>query len=440
MSDVHQYSERWKRLAERLHPYEYPQYEYAKDVFAVARGDKKVYSLEANVEVAICEGNISKAIALLSSKPGSLVRSVDRILRIASVQDCERLIETVQKVIDRVSGRVLLSLREHLQNRVTQGTSRIFTNKKGTAWVTSDTLEPLDESIVKKFVNLFDDELRRRMPHIQKLVVDTEVLRVAIPLSDKNKADGFAIMPRGSIMPVENGILRFFVYWKQTSKRTDYDLSAIMLDDEFKYVTHLSYTNLQSLGGVHSGDLTEAPNGATEFIDIDLRKVNSKYIIPTVNIFAGESFTEVESCFFGMMERTPEQKGKPFEAATVRMKSDMRGTGRVALPLVFIKDDDGTWSARWMHLYMKGQPNFNRVELNRLNVSVLARSIIDRQYLSLEYLVELMRQNADEFSWYVQGMNFLETPVTFLGLEVPEGLHKDSKVYTISNLQQLIPS
>src|SRR5258708_3443919 len=253
--------------------------------------------------------------------------------RAASEQDEEMLLETVQKGIERVSGRLLLSLCEHLQNRGTQQASRIFPNKKGTAWVTSNSLKPLEARTVKKFVAVFEQELLRRLPPLQHLVVDPEMLQVAVPLSDKNKADGFAIMPRGSMMPVADGILRFFIYWKQTSKRTDYDLSAIMLDREFQYISHLSYTNLKALGGVHSGDLTEAPNGASEFIDIDLNQVAGTYLIPAVNIYAGEGFTEVESCFFGMMHRTPEQKGKPFEAATVRIKSDMRGKGRVALPL-----------------------------------------------------------------------------------------------------------
>ncbi|MBA2392504.1 MAG: hypothetical protein H0V70_07135 [Ktedonobacteraceae bacterium] len=194
------------------------------------------------------------------------------------------------------------------------------------------------------------------------------------------------------------------------------------------------------MGGTHSGDLTEASEGASEFIDIDLNKVKGTYLIPQVNIYAGEYFTQVESCFFGFMSRTEQQRGKPFEAATVRMKSDLRGEGRVALPLVFMRDEHGQWSAKWLHLYLKGHPRFNRVEANHATAGVLARSIVDHRYLNLDYLIGLMREKAAAFSWSTAQENFT-TPVTFIGLQAPEDLAlEDATFYTLLNLQGLIPS
>lgn len=54
------------------------------------------------------------------------------------------------------------------------------------------------------------------------------------------------------------------------------------------------------------------------------------------------------------MVRDGEQKGRPYEPRTVRMKSELRGVGRVALPLVFRRGEDGRWRAKWLHLYLKG--------------------------------------------------------------------------------------
>lgn len=443
--DIHQYREQWKRLGERLHPHEYKQYELAGDVFAVARGDMKVSTLEARIEKAFLAGDTSEAITLLMIKPGLFVRSIDRLLLVVSEQEQDYLLESIQKAFGKTSGRVLLSLREHLQNRIEQQSSRIFTNRKGRAWVTPDTRKSLDLGMVERIIGILDFELQKRMPHIPSLVVDQTVLQVAIPLSDKNKSNGFTIMPRGSKMLVENGITRFFVYWKQKAQRTDYDLSMIMLDKNFQSVGQVSYTNLSYIGAVHSGDLTRAPHGATEFIDVDFQRVPAQYVVPCINIYNGEDFTEVESCFFGFMSRTPEQAGKPFEAATVRVKSDLRGKGRVALPLVFMRDEDDKWTAKWMHLYVKGHPNFNRVEANHLSVGVLAQSIVDRQYLTLSYLIGLMRLNTDNFCLYdVQteiAMNLEnDHPVTHIGLTKPEGLCEGAKVYTLDNLRGLIPS
>jgi hypothetical protein len=437
LADIHRYQERWKRLGERLHPHEYAdKYAHAAQVFAVARGEKKVPTLESQVEAAFQLGDISRAISILTSKPGLLVRNVDRISR--NTEGSEMLVGALLCILPRVSGRVLLGLREHLQNRLVSHSSRVFTNSKGRAWVTEDKLQPLDARQVNVLSYLLDDEITRRLPHIEHLVVDHDVLRVALPLSDKNKADGFGVLPRGSIMEVGNGILRFFVYWKQVSQRTDYDLSAILLSEQFEHMGQLSWTKLSLYGGVHSGDLTDATNGATEFIDIDLSQVDASYIVPSINIYAGEDFKEVESCFFGFMQRTLAQKGKPFEARTVRFKSDMRGNGRVALPLIFKKDKD-QWIAKWMHLYLKGQPKFNQVEANHLSTGMLTSSILSRDYLNMEYLINLLRRKANTFSWHEQGTRLVEQ-VTFIGLEAPERLHKDSKIYTLNSLQSLFPA
>jgi stress response protein SCP2 len=441
LADVNQYSERWKRLAKNIHPYEYAM-PNAQDVFAVARGDKTVRSFAAKVELAFTGGKVAEAISMLAKAPGMLFRSLDRIIRAASEQEVATLLEAVKAVIPKISGRVVLSLREHLQNRMTkQDTSRVFANSKGKAWVEPDTREPLESGIVDQLFAIIDEDLLRRMPTIKNLLVDQSVMTVAVPTSDKSKAAGFAVAPRGTIMPVVNGILRFFMYWKQHHHRTDYDLSALMLDADFQYKAHVSWTDYGDKDGyaVYSGDLTEAAAGASEFIDINLAKIDCNYIIPQVNVYSGESFQEAEESFFGFMERTPKQMGQPFEAATVRIKSDVRGKGKVALPIVFIKDEAGNWSAKWLHLYLNGSPNFNTVEGNRLNTALLAKAILDREYLTLEYLVGLMQQKAGSLTWY-KGKRKRTKPVTFVGLEAPEGLPEDSKMFTLANLQELIPA
>ena len=439
LADIIRYRERWKRLGERLYPHRCAEDAPAREVFAVARGDKQVRSLEAKAELALQDGDLQTAIALLTNKPGVLIRNVDRLLRLASAKEREIVQDVLAGVSNRVSGRVLLSLREHLHNRSQQGSTRIFTNSKGRAWVMPDTLAPLDEATLAPLQTLLDQEITRRLSPIKHLMVDPAVLDVALPLSDKNKAAGFAILPRGSMMPVEQGLLRFFVYWKQQERRTDYDLSALILDEHFEQVTQLSWTNLQSLGGTHSGDLTEARNGASEFIDLYPHLIKKAcYIIPQVNIYAGENFNEVAECFFGFMHREADQKGKPFEAATVRTRSDLRGVGKIALPLIFVKGGSRQWYAKWMHLYLKGNPRWNRVENNRLTTGLLAQSIVNRDYLTVGYLVDLLKRKSETFSWMDEAT--VHTDTTFIGLQAPEGIPDGCKVITLQNLHELIPS
>jgi len=77
LGDVAQYAERWKRLGERLHPHEHPQWPGAQDVFAVARGEIRVPSFGSRVGAAMRSGDVTGAAALLAHAPGRLMRSVD---------------------------------------------------------------------------------------------------------------------------------------------------------------------------------------------------------------------------------------------------------------------------------------------------------------------------------------------------------------------------
>ena len=439
LADVAAYREQWKRLGERLHPHEHPQWPHAAEVFAVARGERTVRSLAYRVEYAFAGADLAQVIRLLSNAPGLLVRSLDRVARQASPDQVELLCAALRDVADRVSGRVLLSLREHLDNRTDRDAARIFVNRAGRAWATADDRVPLAPGLVGDLAGIIDAELLRRMPEIGHLVVDPAVYDVAVPLSGKTAAPGFGILPRGSRSPVEGEQLRFFVYWKQRAERTDYDLSALLLNADFSAQGWLSFTNLSGYGGSHSGDITEAPEGASEFIDLKLSKVDAQYIVPQVNVYCGEGYDEAEEAFFGYMMRERSKMGRPFEPRTVRMKSDLRGAGRVALPLMFGHGHDGTWSATWTQLFLRGASWRNQVETNRLSTSLLVRSVMERRYLSMRYLIDLLRIGAESFSEHVDGLKF-DGPVTYIGLERPEGLPEGSQVYTLDRLNALVPA
>jgi len=439
-ADVHVHREAFKRLGERLHPHEFPQWPHAADVFAVARGEKKASTFDGRVEELLGAGDLAGAVALLKSAPGKLFRALDRLLRGAATQE-ERdvVVAAVEQVGPEVSGRVVLSVREHLHNRGEgTGEQRVFVNRLGRAHVADDTRSAVPEADRKRLIALLDTEIGRRLPVTERVLVGPDMLDVALPLSGRATAAGLGVLPRGSVSPVEGELLRFFVYWKQTQRVTDYDLSALLLDENYETVSWLSYTHLSEVEGEHSGDITAAPDGASEFINLRLGAVRGTYIVPQVNIYSGEGFEETEESFFGFMLREGEQQGRPFEPRTVRMKSELRGPGRVALPLAFRRAEDGSWHARWLHLYLKGSPAQNQVEDNQASVATLLRGIVEREQLTVRYLTGLMAAGGTVVAPWDAG-SVPEGPVTYIGLERPEGLHPDSRVITPENLRDLIP-
>ncbi|MEU1179897.1 hypothetical protein ABZ464_20010 [Streptomyces sp. NPDC005820] len=438
LADVSAHREAFKRLGERLHPHEYPQWPHAAEVFAVARGEQAAPSFDSRVEERLGAHDVGAAAQLLTAAPGRLFRSLDRLLRVCRTQDeRDTVVAAAERVAPKVSGRVLLSVREHFHNRTGEPAgSRVFVNRTGRGWVTADSRPPVTAPERARLIEVLDAETRRRLPEPAHLLVDPDVLDVALPLSGKATAAGLGVLPRGSLSRVDGELLRFFVYWKQTSRTTDFDLSALFLDASYEGLGRLSYTELTQVEGEHSGDITDAPDGASEFIDLRLGAARGDFIVPQVNIFSGEGFEEVEESFFGFMLRDAEQRGRPFEARTVRMKSELRGPGRVALPLVFLRGPDGGWRAKWLHLYLRGRVAFNRVEGNRVSVARLVRAVVERDQLTVRHLIDLM---ADATITVWDGGTVPDGPVMYVGLERPEGLHPDSVVVTRENLRDLIP-
>ncbi|GAA1403371.1 TerD family protein [Kitasatospora putterlickiae] len=442
LADFGAHREPFKRLGERLHPHEHPRWPHAAEVFAVARGERAAPSLDGRVEEALGAGDVTAAVRLLSAAPGRLFRALDRLLRACATEEQrEAVLAAAEATAGRVSGRVLLSVREHLQNRRTEGAGerRIFVNRAGRGRVTADTRPPLPPAARGRLIAALDAEVSRRLPDPGHLLIDPAVLDVALPLSGNATSAGLGVLPRGSLSPVDGELLRFFVYWRQRGRRTDLDLSALMLDESYETVSWLSYTSLTEIGGEHSGDVTEAPEGASEFINLRLDEVRGAFIVPQVDVYSGEGFEQVEESFFGFMLRDGEQAGRPFEPRTVRLKSDLRGPGRVALPLAFLRGADGRWSAKWLHLHLTGMPEANRVEENRLSVATLLRGAVEREHLTVRHLTDLMGRRATTVTLW-DGAAVPDRPVTFIGLERPEGLHPASRVVTPVNLRDLVPA
>jgi hypothetical protein len=412
LADVGLYAERWKRLGERLHPHEYPRYPRAASDLAAADPDA------VDPDAADPAAPDAAAVALVMAALG------------ATAPD--------------VSGRVLLSVREHLQDRAFPAAGRLFANRQGRAWAAPDWRVTLDRGVIADACALIDAEIMRRLP-TTRVVLDEGITGAALPLSGKPLPAGLGIFPRGSVTRVEGELLRFFIYWRQQRQRTDYDLSALFLDEQYANPTHISWTRLSAGEAEHSGDITQAPapDEASEFINIRLTHLGRGFIVPQVYIYAGEGFEEVDESFFGFMTRDGEQAGQPFEAQTVRMKSALYGTSRIAVPLVFSRGEDGAWRAKWLHLYLRGhgaaargRPT-NQVEGGRVTTAMLARSVVEREYLRVGYLADLWRRKGCEVLDAVPDDG---GPVTWIGLEQPAGLPAGSEVFTLDQLGDLIPA
>lgn len=115
----------------------------------------------------------------------------------------------------------------------------------------------------------------------------------------------------------------------------DLDLSVAVFDQEWAFVGLCDYTRLRfdQDALVHSGDLTSAPapDGSTEFVDLDLRavrRVGGRYVLPVVFSYNDVPFDELERGFVGVIR----QPAGLFDPAAVEERFDLAGPAKILLP------------------------------------------------------------------------------------------------------------
>jgi len=152
-------------------------------------------------------------------------------------------------------------------------------------------------------------------------------------------------------------------------------LAATILDENFNGIADISFYNLKDFGGVHSGDITDAPNGAAEFIDISLSKVlqrGGRYIAMQIYSYTQHKYCDLPECFAGWMGRKSPQSGEIFEAKTVKNKIDLASDTTVVLPLLI---DAKERKVIWMDLGLKQRPTWNTAYGNRHNVGIVCKAM-----------------------------------------------------------------
>ncbi|KKK69854.1 hypothetical protein LCGC14_2929850, partial [marine sediment metagenome] len=130
-----------------------------------------------------------------------------------------------------------------------------------------------------------------------------------VPFSQRSASKILKTVARGSKYNLPEGdTIRLFIWWKDGLARADLDLSAMFLDDDYNCKEQISYTKLKNknIGAVHSGDITSAPKGASEFIDISIKKCldkNIRYVMMSVSSYTQQPFYDLPECFAGIMTR-----------------------------------------------------------------------------------------------------------------------------------------
>ncbi len=393
------YKTRWIRLGEILHPGEYSkQYPRAFKAFQALRNSKKISTFNSKVESALLQNNISDTVKLLKTRPGEFARRLDQVLRNAPKKKISSVTKEFANVAKDVATPVLLQVSNHFRNRNKQKVRVAF--PKGSvakAKVLNIQEKGIDEKICQGVTEQINSELVSRfkkLPKLGNVFIDEDLKRYNVPFSQRSASKALKTIVRGSQVSLEEvgDTIRFFIWWEDISigHRVDIDLSAVLLDENWNHDCDIAYYNLKEFGGHHSGDITSAPKGACEFIDISMKKVlarGARYVVMCVNSFTGQSFDTMPECFAGWMIREQADSGEIFEAKTVKNKIDISANTRFTIPLII---DVLERKVIWTDIALANRPEFpNNVHSNKTNICLTCKAIANLQKTTLYDLFSL---------------------------------------------------
>jgi len=348
---------KWIKLFHNLHVGDYSQKLY--DIAKKLRENKKIETFNGKLEEALHVADIPTCLAMLTTRPGIFARKIiDLIYK--DVRDHEGIVDSFAKVVDKVPARNLTQLWGAVKVRDKVVDKRVVFPKGmvQSAYVLRNEVARLAPEVRTHLLEVITASLRKRFNNLDpvgpnsglgKVYIDPDLYECPLPTAMRSASEGLKEVARGTRMPIgDKGTLRFFIYWTGD----DIDLSATFHDEDFNQVGQVSYTNLRSSGyqSAHSGDITSAPNGASEFIDVDIQSVldyndTYRYVAMNVLVYSGPEFAEHDVCFAGWMTRDNVNSNEVFEPKTVAQKVDLRSATKNVIPVIFdLKERKAIWA------------------------------------------------------------------------------------------------
>ena len=355
--------ERWKRLARHLRPGDYARRfpRAAALLHQVASGGAEA-GFTSRLEEALARRDVAGALRLLATRPRGFARRLNQLLRLCADDAArERVVAEFARVAPEVALPVLVRLWEYFSSpgpdilpwRVVAIKAAVGT--KTTLIPSTRRPGPVDAEVVR----VVEEALRRRA-RLGRIAVDQGLYEgYTAPLGLRSASPGLCTAGRGTRLPLPEGeTIRFFLHWRDLPEappetpgsagpaaaedgrgtRVDLDLSAFFVSEDLARTEQIAYYNLRSTAAVHSGDLTSAPDGAAEFIDVTLTEAlrqGWRYVVMTVHSFSHHRLSEVPECWAGAMARGADpQGGEVFEASTVMQRLDLVSPAFNATPFV----------------------------------------------------------------------------------------------------------
>lgn len=348
LEDLHRHRSAWLRLAEQLHVGEWKALKGAREAIDHLRNQPAPVSWHGELTTALAQPsspqNLSQLTQLFERNPGFAARALHHVLASRPANQTA-LVDAFARVAASVDTPVLLAVEASFQAE-SQHRERLMIPKgePRARYRVAGRSERLPAEVVTLVVDACQATLKERFAALAPLgnvYVQPGLEDIIVPKGLRASSDSVGVVTRGSMLPLNNEdtkIVRLFLWWKDTETgRVDVDLSAVGVDDQFRQTDTCNYQGLTNPGMVHSGDIVSAPNGAAEFIDIQLEHLNprTRYILLAANVYSGPTFSGLPECFVGWQERQHGQRGAIHEVKTVAEKFQVTSNTKGFLAAAF---------------------------------------------------------------------------------------------------------
>ena len=331
MPDINRYSKPWhsffKLYAKKINFNKYPK---VRKVVDMLFGDISYITERGKINEqmkklpTMSEEDLDNFVKKFTIFYGDYVREILSLLNKANENQYEKLLIGLENCVTKVNTRILFQLYDRVINlQEKDNLVPRLVNSKG-KWRRLKESINLSDELLNRVLEIVEDGIKiqlKEKENLGKVYIDEDYKNIMLTTSEKDSNVSLRPMTRGSRIAFNPNaeVLRFFVAWKNLDEkimkefkvkygRVDIDLSALSFDKDFKFKRVVAYYNQKEMGFAFSGDITDAPEGALEYIDIlDLEKLKKKgdrYILMQIRSYNGYTFEEINSVYAGVMELT----------------------------------------------------------------------------------------------------------------------------------------
>jgi hypothetical protein len=341
--DMLRHREQWLRLGEILQPAwpknraKWPKTAKAFDL--LRNHEKSIETFYRTTEKYLRAGTINeRLLSALRSRPGEFMRRIDWMLR-ENPSHRGLVLNALGDVLPKVDPKLIFAVQKAFEYRRMGRDFRFFSPKGETNKMkfVEDRRERLMDSVLDDIYVIFSTHLAERfasLPAMGRVYLDPDLSKIVLPFNQRGDSATTTPISKGSHYPIMGDVVRLFTHW---TGHVDVDLSVAFYNGRWDNKGHVAFTNTRMTGCVHSGDVQNAPDGASEFIDMDLNaleKIGVRYAVPSVISYRGDGFNTFP-CFAGMMERDKLKSGKRYEPQSVKWKFDLNTPNTMHTPFIF---------------------------------------------------------------------------------------------------------